>query len=62
MKVITAQFCQTTKYEYDENDPVFGDASNEDLEKLFKTVLFTDLFQTTNEEDILPLIKIEILD
>lgn len=62
MKKIEVEFSSISKYEFDEDDPAFGDASDEELEKIAKYMAFTDLFLHTREEDVLPLLKVIIHD
>lgn len=62
MREIEAKFQTTHKYQINENDPVFEEINDDQLIKLVRSMLFIDVFQSTKEEDILPLIEVTIHD
>jgi len=61
MKTITAKFNSPEfRYEINEDDPAFNNVRVEDVIALAKTMVYVDLFQCTEEEDILRLIEVNI--
>lgn len=62
MRNIVARFSAEHKYEIDENDPAFGQVDDNQLKHLIRMMVFIDLFQSTREEDVLPLIEVTIGD